>query len=126
MEIQDGPNGSGEGVLPRLDALWSELLRRAGDVLELDLTSAPNVAGVRNRYAECRQISAPGGSFSNGPQKSEDAVVAGLAENNVRFVELRSSVLYLAGLQKCSPAQALERLIESTGGLRSTMVSVAA
>ncbi len=54
------------------------------------------------------------------------AVVAGLAENNVRFVELRSSVLYLAGLQKCSPAQALERLIESTGGLRSTMVSVAA
>ncbi|MDN7698623.1 adenosine deaminase [Burkholderia sp. AU44665] len=43
------------------------------------------------------------------------AVVAGLAENNVRFVELRSSVLYLAALQKCSPAQALERLIESTG-----------
>lgn len=43
------------------------------------------------------------------------AVVADLAENNVRFVELRSSVLYLATLQKCSPAQALERLIESTG-----------
>jgi adenosine deaminase len=33
----------------------------------------------------------------------------------VRFVELRSSVLYLAVLQKCSPAQALKRLIESTG-----------
>ncbi|HCY64094.1 MAG TPA: adenosine deaminase [Oxalobacteraceae bacterium] len=55
------------------------------------------------------------------PRKRENldrltlAVVAGLAENNVRFVELRSSVLYLAALQKCSPAQALERLIESTG-----------
>lgn len=56
------------------------------------------------------------------PRKRENldrltlAVVEGLAENNVRFVELRSSVLYLAALQKCSPAQALERLIESTGG----------
>lgn len=55
------------------------------------------------------------------PRKRENldrltlAVVAGLAENNVRFVELRSSVLYLSALQKCSPAQALERLIESTG-----------
>jgi adenosine deaminase len=43
------------------------------------------------------------------------AVVSSLADNNVRFVELRSSVLYLSTLQKCSPAQALERLIESTG-----------
>jgi adenosine deaminase len=43
------------------------------------------------------------------------AVVAGLADNKVRFTELRSSVLYLTTLQKCSPAQALERLIESTG-----------
>ncbi len=42
------------------------------------------------------------------------SAVAGLAGNNVRFVELRSSVLYLASLQKCSPAQALERLLEST------------
>ncbi|WP_417285475.1 adenosine deaminase [Comamonas sp.] len=43
------------------------------------------------------------------------AVMASLAENNVRFVELRSSVLYLTSLQKCSPAEALHRLIESTG-----------
>lgn len=43
------------------------------------------------------------------------AVFSGLADNNVRFVELRSSVLYLSTLQKCSPAHALERLIESTG-----------
>ncbi|WP_368655611.1 adenosine deaminase [Castellaniella ginsengisoli] len=55
------------------------------------------------------------------PRKRENldrltlAAVAGLAENKVSFVELRSSVLYLAALQKCSPAQALERLIESTG-----------
>jgi adenosine deaminase len=44
-----------------------------------------------------------------------NAVAASLAEHSVRFVELRSSVLYLTGLQRCSPAQALERLIESTG-----------
>ncbi|OYV04412.1 MAG: adenosine deaminase [Verrucomicrobiales bacterium VVV1] len=43
------------------------------------------------------------------------AVLANLAKNAVRFVELRSSVLYLTGLQGCTPAQALERLIESTG-----------
>ena len=43
------------------------------------------------------------------------AVVAGLAANAVRFVELRSSVLYLSALQECSPVEALERLIESTG-----------
>jgi adenosine deaminase len=55
------------------------------------------------------------------PRKRENldrlalAVFAGLAKNNVRFVELRSSVLYLTTIQKCSPAQALERLIESTG-----------
>lgn len=55
------------------------------------------------------------------PKKPENldrialAVAADLAENNVRFVELRSSVLYLATIQRCSPAQALERLIESTG-----------
>ncbi len=55
------------------------------------------------------------------PKKRENldrltlAVFASLAENNVRFVELRSSVLYLAALQKCSPGLALERLVESTG-----------
>lgn len=43
------------------------------------------------------------------------AVAANLAENKVRFVELRSSVLYLGALQKISPADALRRLIDSTG-----------
>lgn len=43
------------------------------------------------------------------------SVFGSLAENQVDFVELRSSLLYLATLQGCSPAQALERLIESTG-----------
>lgn len=54
------------------------------------------------------------------PKKRENldcisnAVAASLSENEVRFVELRSSVLYLAHLQNCSPTQALEHLIEST------------
>lgn len=43
------------------------------------------------------------------------SVFSSLAENQVDFVELRSSLLYLATLQRCSPAQALERLIDSTG-----------
>ena len=43
------------------------------------------------------------------------SVFGSLAESQVDFVELRSSLLYLATLQGCSPAQALERLIESTG-----------
>ncbi|WP_409260203.1 adenosine deaminase [Pseudomonas sp. KCJK8806] len=53
------------------------------------------------------------------PKKRENldrlcwAVFSKLAQNNVRLVELRSSVLYLATLQQCSPPQALERLIES-------------
>ncbi|MGR9578377.1 adenosine deaminase [Pandoraea sputorum] len=55
------------------------------------------------------------------PRKRENldrltlTVFAGLEKCNVRFVELRSSVLYLAALQQCSPAQALERLIDSSG-----------
>lgn len=55
------------------------------------------------------------------PKKRENldrlshAVFRSFAENNVRFVELRSSVLYLTGLQSCSPCEALERVIESTG-----------
>lgn len=54
------------------------------------------------------------------PKKRENldrlclAATANLADNGVRFVELRSSVLYLATLQKSSPTEALQRLIEST------------
>lgn len=54
------------------------------------------------------------------PEKCENlnllslAVFESLSHNNVRFVELRSSVLYLASLQNCVPAQALERLLESS------------
>lgn len=54
------------------------------------------------------------------PKKSKNldrianAVFSGLVENAVRFVEIRSSVLYLAHLQNCSPTHALELLINST------------
>lgn len=44
---------------------------QAGDVLELDLTTEPGAAGIRNRYAECRQISALGKSSSGDPQTVE-------------------------------------------------------
>jgi adenosine deaminase len=54
------------------------------------------------------------------PRKRENldrltlATFASFADNAVRLVELRSSVLYLAGLQNCSTADALTALIEST------------
>lgn len=76
------------------------------------------------RAAPCRSLAeylAPWKVLRLFPRKRKNldrlalAVFAGLADNNVRFVELRSSLLYLTTLQKCSPAQALERLIESTG-----------
>lgn len=86
----------------------------AGFEFERDLVRATPCQSL-GEYLTCWQV------LRLFPRKRENldhltlAVVAGLAENNVRFVELRSSVLYLAALQKCSPAQALERLIESTG-----------
>lgn len=48
-----------------------------------------------------------------------DATFAAFENNAVRFVELRSSVLYLAGLQNVTPADAMRALIESTGKPRS-------
>lgn len=75
------------------------------------------------RYTPCQSLASyltPWQVLRLFPKKRENldrltlAVVMSLAENNVRFVELRSSVLYLATLQHCSPTQALERLIESS------------
>lgn len=43
-----------------------------------------------------------------------DEAFQSLRANNVAFVELRSSVIYLAGLQDCSVHEALDRLIEET------------
>lgn len=60
IEIQDAPDGSGDGVLQLPDDLWSELVAlgwQAGDVLELDLVTKPGSAEIWNRYAECRQMS---------------------------------------------------------------------
>lgn len=48
-------------------------------------------------------------------QRLVNAAVGLLVEHQVRFAELRSSVLYIAALQCCTPAQALERLLVSTG-----------
>lgn len=48
-------------------------------------------------------------------QRLIDAAFSELAVNNVHFVELRSSVLYLASLQSCSVVEALNRLISCTG-----------
>lgn len=74
IEIQDAPDGSGGGVLQLPDDLWSELAAQggqAGDVLDLDLAAESGAVGIRNRYAECRQIPAPGKSFSEDSQKRE-------------------------------------------------------
>lgn len=44
-----------------------------------------------------------------------DAMMTDLAANEVRFVEIRNTVIYLAGLMDCAVADALGILIEATG-----------
>ncbi len=77
------------------------------------------------RYKPCQSLSSyltPWQVLRLFPKKRENlnllslAVFESLSQNNVRFVELRSSVLYLASLQNCAPApaHALERLLESS------------
>lgn len=76
------------------------------------------------RLTPCRSLAEyllPWGILRLFPKKRANldrltlSVFGSLAENQVDFVELRSSLLYLAMLQGCSPTQALARLIESTG-----------
>lgn len=70
FRTQDAPDGRGDGILPRWNAPAAQG-RQAGDVLELSLATESGAAGIRNRYAACRQISAPGKSFSDDAQKCE-------------------------------------------------------
>lgn len=63
VEIQDSADGSGDGIVQLPDELWNELTAQGwqiGDVLEIDLCSEPGSAVIRNRYAECRDLSSPG------------------------------------------------------------------
>jgi adenosine deaminase len=95
------------------------------DIFADELTELPSGFLIERdmlRHTPCQSLASyltPWQVLRLFPKKRENldrlslAVVANLAQNNVRFVELRSSVLYLAALQNCSPAQALERLLES-------------
>lgn len=76
------------------------------------------------RHTACKSLTdylTPWQVLRRFPKKTENlqrqahAAFGALAAHGVRFVELRSSVLYLATLQQCSPAEALERLIVATG-----------
>lgn len=61
VEVQDSPDGSGDGILQLPDSLWNELAAQGweiGDVLEIELVADPGHAAIRNRYAECRRLSA--------------------------------------------------------------------
>lgn len=63
IEIQNSRDGSGDGILQLPDELWDELVAegwQVGDVLEMDLAAKLGSAVIRNRYAECRQISGSG------------------------------------------------------------------
>jgi hypothetical protein len=65
IDMQDAGDGSGDGILQLPDELWSELVAKGwkvGDILEIDRSAKPGSAVIRNRYAECRQISASGNS----------------------------------------------------------------
>lgn len=97
------------------------------EILDDEGTSLPegfDVQGDLVRLMPCRSLAdylRPWQILRLFPKKRANldrmthSVFANLAENQVDFVELRSSLLYLATLQGCSPAQALERLVESTG-----------
>jgi hypothetical protein len=72
IEIQEPADGSGDGVLQLPDELWNELTAQGwqvGDVLEVDMGAQPGSAVIGNRYAECRQISAPGKSKCNSGRR---------------------------------------------------------
>jgi adenosine deaminase len=96
------------------------------DIFADELTELPSGFLIERdmlRHTPCQSLASyltPWQVLRLFPKKRENldrlslAVVSNLAQNNVRFVELRSSVLYLAALQNCSPAQALERLLESS------------
>lgn len=95
------------------------------EILADELTELPPSFSIErdmSRRTPCQSLASyltPWQVLRLFPKKRENldrlcwAVFSRLAQNNVRLVELRSSVLYLATLQQCSPAQALERLIES-------------
>ena len=84
------------------------------DIFADELTELPSGFLIERdmlRHTPCQSLASyltPWQVLRLFPKKREN-----LAQNNVRFVELRSSVLYLAALQNCSPTQALERLLES-------------
>lgn len=96
------------------------------DILDDELTELPYGFVIERdlvRHTPCQSLASyltPWQVLRLFPKKHENlnritlAVFASLSESNVRFVELRSSVLYLATLQNCSPTQALKRLIESS------------
>lgn len=97
------------------------------EMIECEQAEIPRGFDVRRdliRHEPCRSLAeylAPWRILRLVPRCPEnlsrlaDAAMGALAEHRVRFAELRSSVLYIAGLQQCSPAVALKRLILSTG-----------
>jgi len=96
------------------------------ELLACERAETPRAFDVKHdlvRHEPCRSLAeylAPWRVLRLFPRRPEnlsrlaDAAVGALAEHRVRFAELRSSVLYLAGLQQCSPTVALERLIIAT------------
>lgn len=97
------------------------------EILADELTTLPSGFQLQRdliRLSPCESLASyltPWQVLRLFPKKPESldrmclAVAASLAENKVRFVEIRSSVLYLSVLQRVSPADALQRLIDSTG-----------
>jgi adenosine deaminase len=81
--------------------------------LALDLVRRTPCASL-NRYLKPWQVLRLIPSQVSNLQRISDEAFTQLKANNVKFVELRSSVLYLATLQKCLVREALTRLIEAT------------
>lgn len=60
-KVLESGDGSGDCIVQIPDARWEQLARKGreiGDVLEVDC-STPGTIRIRNRYAECHQLSSP-------------------------------------------------------------------
>ncbi|WP_026200625.1 adenosine deaminase [Cupriavidus sp. UYPR2.512] len=127
-ERQDGPVSASVGNCAELHVHLNGAIPASTikNILADETTVLPRGFEITRdllRLTPCKSLAAyltPWQILRLFPRKRENldrlciAALANMAANGVRFVELRSSVLYLATLQKCSPTQALERLIEST------------
>jgi adenosine deaminase len=90
-----------EANIPDEFDLYNDLVRRS---------PCPSLSNYLKPWQALRRIP----SKPTNLKRMCDNAFGSLSSNNVKFVELRSSLIYLASLQNCKVSEALNRLIEAT------------